>query len=92
MSGSRTFLLELHCEEIPARFLKPLSNEMAANLAAFCKEISVSFNGCEPHYSPRKLSWQLAALADTQPDQTETQVDRHSGCVWTRRGTRPRPD
>ena len=27
MSATQTFLLELHCEEIPARFLKPLCNE-----------------------------------------------------------------
>ncbi|HJV49511.1 MAG TPA: glycine--tRNA ligase subunit beta, partial [Geothrix sp.] len=27
MSATKTFLLELHCEEIPARFLKPLCNE-----------------------------------------------------------------
>ena len=33
MSETRTLLLELHCEEIPARFLKPLSEDLEAKLA-----------------------------------------------------------
>jgi glycyl-tRNA synthetase beta chain len=28
VSGTKTFLLELHCEEIPARFLKPLTEDL----------------------------------------------------------------
>lgn len=67
MSGTRTFLLELHCEEIPARFLGPLSEELADSLEkAFGAKLGVA-------YSPRKLSWSCA-LPEMQADQTETQV------------------
>ena len=38
MSVTRTFLLELHCEEIPARFLAPLSEELAIKLNQFVAE------------------------------------------------------
>ena len=38
MSGTKTFLLELHCEEIPARFLAPLSEELARKLNHFVAE------------------------------------------------------
>ncbi|MBS1784389.1 MAG: glycine--tRNA ligase subunit beta [Acidobacteria bacterium] len=67
MSETRTFLLELHCEEVPARFLKPLSEEFAAAIvAAF---------GVEPEgaYSPRKLSWSCP-MPEMQADQTDTQI------------------
>jgi glycyl-tRNA synthetase beta chain len=38
MSATRTFLLELHCEEIPARFLFSLCNDMAFQLEAWAGE------------------------------------------------------
>lgn len=68
MSGTRTFLLELHCEEIPARFLGPLSDEFATALAGVFGDLEIS-----KAYSPRKLSWSCA-LPEMQADQTETQV------------------
>ena len=74
MSATRTFLLELHCEEIPARFLRPLSVELADQIAAFCKDRSLTFAGADRHFSPRKLSWELTGLGANQPDQTEIQV------------------
>ena len=67
MSEARTFLLELHCEEIPARFLKPLTEELAGSLASsFGAEARSAF-------SPRKLSWSCP-LPVMQADQTETQI------------------
>ena len=35
MSETRTLLLEIHCEEIPARFLKPMSTEFMDGIQAF---------------------------------------------------------
>ena len=35
MSATKTFLLELHCEEIPARFLKLLSDDLTGKLNQF---------------------------------------------------------
>lgn len=45
MSGTKTFLLELHCEEIPARFLGPLSEELSDRLGGLLVE-----SGLWSHY------------------------------------------
>ncbi len=74
MSETKTLLLELHCEEIPARFLKPLSTEFAEAFAKWAESEKLGLGGSVIHYSPRKLSWRLADLPAAQPDQTETQV------------------
>ena len=74
MSGTKTFLLELHCEEIPARFLKPLSEEFRAAFSIWAKAQGLANAGLETFYSPRKLAWRGAGLPVSQPDQTETQV------------------
>ena len=80
MSATKTFLLELHCEEIPARFLNPLTEEFVRKF----DEWSLSMGIREPKsvifnlYSPRKLAWRIIksgeGLFESQPDQTETQV------------------
>lgn len=80
MSGTKTFLLELHCEEIPARFLKPLTEELTFNLVDelnrwFCAPDEVEFwSFAQGLYSPRKLAIRFPRLPVTQPDKTETQV------------------
>jgi glycyl-tRNA synthetase beta chain len=74
MSETRTLLLELHCEEIPARFLKPLSMEFAGSFATWAVGEKLSITTSQVHYSPRKLSWRVEGLPAAQPDQTETQV------------------
>jgi glycyl-tRNA synthetase beta chain len=84
VSATRTFLLELHCEEIPARFLTPLWENFVHLLedkleawfptgdsANYWKNAIDNSTGL---YSPRKLAWRLVGLPAVQPDQTETQV------------------
>lgn len=71
---TRTFLLELHCEEIPARFLRPLSEDLANGLRTFCTDRALVFGGLVADYSPRKLSWRIDGLQANQPDQSEVQV------------------
>jgi glycyl-tRNA synthetase beta chain len=73
VSGTKSFLLELHCEEIPARFLTPLTEEFAAAFTAWAKGQGLPVDGLEAFFSPRKLAWR-GALPAAQPDQTETQV------------------
>ena len=74
MTATRTLLLELHCEEIPARFLKPLGTEfMAAAQGFLLDELKVAVTP-ELLYSPRKLAWRIQGLPVQQPDQAETQV------------------
>jgi len=80
VSATRTFLMELHCEEIPARFLSPLTEDLAAKIAG---SLSTWFASSDPavwreraegFYSPRKIALRFHGIPETQPDQTETQV------------------
>jgi glycyl-tRNA synthetase beta chain len=74
MSGTRTLLLEIHCEEIPARFLQPLGTEFMAGAKAFIQESFKVEVTPELMYSPRKLAWRIQGLPVQQPDQSDTQV------------------
>lgn len=81
MSATKTLLLELHCEEIPARFLEPLSREFRMAFQSWAAQNSVGMliedeyiPDPEWFYSPRKLAWRYSKLMINQPDQTETQV------------------
>jgi glycyl-tRNA synthetase beta chain len=80
MSETKAFLLELHCEEIPARFLKPLTEEFMDKFTAFLKEnhIDPAIPVPWPMWSPRKMAWRMiredSKLTTQQPDQTETQI------------------
>jgi len=73
MNEVRTFLLELHCEEIPARFLGPLTRDFSAAFEAWASSQGLGAGTLESFYSPRKLAWR-GTLAAAQPNQTETQV------------------
>ncbi|HJW72735.1 MAG TPA: glycine--tRNA ligase subunit beta [Geothrix sp.] len=74
MSATKTFLLELHCEEIPARFLKPLTDEFGTAFSGWLGAQGLGSAELEIFFSPRKLAWRGAGLPVSQPDQTETQV------------------
>jgi len=70
----RDLLLELHCEEIPARFLAPLSTEFASALQAWLKDNLQAVLEVERFYSPRKLAWRVSGIPALQPDQSDAQV------------------
>lgn len=81
MSETRTFLLELHCEEIPARFLEPLSREFREAFNRFLAEQGIGqivdggmVGEIKTVYSPRKLGWIYPPIMSIQRDQTETQI------------------
>jgi len=74
MSETRTLLLEIHCEEIPARFLAPLCKEFTEGAQAFIRESLKADLAVECFYSPRKLAWRIHDLPVAQADQTDTQV------------------
>lgn len=85
MSETRTFLLELHCEEIPARFLLSLASDFQDKFSEWRKAhgLTESRGIHDPQwlcYSPRKLSWRSdhafpgSLLPVQQPDQVEEQV------------------
>jgi len=70
----KNLLLEIHCEEIPARFLEPLSDEFAAAFQAWMKESLGVDLAVERFHSPRKLAWRVTGIPQRQPDQREVQV------------------
>jgi len=74
VSGAKPFLLELHCEEIPARFLKLLSADFATRLQAWGAEQSLGAFEVTTFYSPRKLAWRVEALPLSQEDRLEVQL------------------
>lgn len=74
MSGTKTFLLELHCEEIPARFLGPLTEDFSSAFRAWLSGQGLTLGLLDLFYSPRKLAWRAQGLPASQPDLTETQV------------------
>ncbi|MCE1229349.1 MAG: glycine--tRNA ligase subunit beta [Firmicutes bacterium] len=79
MSDTKTLLLELHCEEIPARFLSLLLNDFSHKIedeleswfhTGDSANYGVRIGG---FYSPRKLAWRIPDIPIIQTDQTETQ-------------------
>jgi len=74
VSATQTFLLELHCEEIPARFLDPLTRDFSAAFTTWANGQGLAVTNLEAFYSPRKLAWRGAGLPASQPNQIETQV------------------
>jgi glycyl-tRNA synthetase beta chain len=74
MSETRSLLLEIHCEEIPARFLAPLAAEFKEGIQAFLRENLQAHEDCRCFYSPRKLAWRIQGLPAAQADQSETQL------------------
>jgi len=74
MADIQTLLLELHCEEIPARFLKPLCRDFEMAFLEFAKEQRLGSPTVIGIYSPRKLAWRIQGLSVAQSDISETQV------------------
>ncbi len=60
MSATQTFLLELHCEEIPARFLEPLSEELASKLNLF---VAQTIGSSIQRREPNGPSWSSTTFA-----------------------------
>ena len=74
MSGTKTFLLELHCEEIPARFLGPLSLDLLAGISRVLPSVEGDSMPVTEYYSPRKIAVMIEKVRTVEPDQIETQV------------------
>jgi len=90
MSETKSLLLELHCEEIPARFLKPLTRDMAGKLGQLLEGLSPmtvkasigdgnttqELYGTQivRHFSPRKMSWRIDQVKVLGDDQTDLQI------------------
>ena len=67
-SGAAEFLLEVGCEEIPARFLTDLSRELARKLGELLEKerITVGDVGIRSFYTPRRLVVVVPQMAKRQ--------------------------
>ncbi|HXC17152.1 MAG TPA: glycine--tRNA ligase subunit beta, partial [Holophagaceae bacterium] len=72
---TRTFLLELHCEEIPARFLRPLTNNLLAGLSLQLRTWGVDSFEAGPFLNDKGLA----------PEFLAWMLDNHGGVFFSPR-------
>lgn len=74
MNTISSLLLEIHCEEIPARFLDSLCSDFAEIIRDFiCKNLNIN-PSIEVFYSPRKLAWRIKNIPNLQADRVDSHV------------------
>ncbi len=67
----REFLLEIGTEEIPARFIPPVLEEMAAAFARRCEQERLAVAGIATWGTPRRLTLIARDLAEAQTELTQ---------------------
>ncbi len=67
-----TLLIELGCEEIPARFCQPMLDQLTTNVHAALQNANLldATNTVTPYATQRRLAMLVTGLLDKQPDQT----------------------
>jgi glycyl-tRNA synthetase beta chain len=65
------FLIEVGCEEIPARYIEPILEQLTQRLQSTLSEHALSFGNLEAFASPRRLVLHISGLSPAQPDRTE---------------------
>ncbi|UUX34610.1 glycine--tRNA ligase subunit beta [Fundicoccus culcitae] len=68
---SHQYLLELGMEEIPARFLLDLSNQLRDKVSQFLDAERISFETIQAYATPRRLAVLVSGLASKQADLEE---------------------
>lgn len=61
------FLLEIGCEEIPARFLPGASQQLKQNIEQVLSDHSLGFDEIDAYSTPRRLIVHASGVATTQP-------------------------
>ncbi|MDD5543730.1 MAG: glycine--tRNA ligase subunit beta [Acidobacteriia bacterium] len=69
-----SFLLEVGCEEIPARYLQDLSWRLKDSLGSFLMENRIGFESLEALNSPRRLIVVGKGIAERQEDIREEKI------------------
>ncbi len=87
-SGVGELLLEVGCEEIPARFLEELSRELSTKLGEFLREnrIAVGEAGLRAFYTPRRLVNVVPQVAKRQADLEEKVIGPPKGVAFDPHG------
>ncbi|MEZ0120686.1 MAG: hypothetical protein SGVNAXEH_000830, partial [Holophagaceae bacterium] len=75
---AKDFLLEIHCEEIPAKFLAPLHSDLQEKLLNLLEVNGLVIQGghlrSPDWYSPRKIAIFLPGILEIQPDIQSVEV------------------
>lgn len=66
-------LIELGCEDLPARFVAPLAEALATGIAAGLEKRGIALGAATRYCTPRRIAVLIAAVGERQPDQ---QVER----------------
>ncbi len=74
MSEMRELLFEIGCEEIPAGYIEPALESMAARMARKLEELGLAHDGVETFGTPRRLTLAIRALQERQPDQRKEYI------------------
>lgn len=68
---TKQYLLEIGLEEVPARFLLSLSEQLKERLATFLTEERISFSDIKNYATPRRLAVIVDGIAEKQADLNE---------------------
>ncbi|MFA9492695.1 glycine--tRNA ligase subunit beta [Streptococcus sp. E17BB] len=68
---TKTVLIELGLEEIPAYIVTPAMNQLKDKVSAFLADNRLSFEGIEAFSTPRRLAVRVSGLAERQTDLSE---------------------
>ena len=66
---TQPLLLELGCEDLPARFVVPLANALTRGLSDGLARRGVAMGTARSYATPRRLAVVIQDLAEAQPDQ-----------------------
>ena len=78
---SRSLLIELGCEELPARFVRPGLAQLRATVESLLTEARISFGEARVYGTPRRLSVMIGEVASAGEDL----VDHDSSAAFTAR-------
>lgn len=66
---TQELLIEIGCEDLPARYVLPLAQALAAGMTAGLQSAGVSHGEVRAFATPRRIAVCIAAVAERQPDQ-----------------------
>ncbi|WP_044642388.1 glycine--tRNA ligase subunit beta [Risungbinella massiliensis] len=69
--STQDLLLEIGCEEIPARFVEDGKNQLAQKVTDLLTAERISFESVESFATPRRLAVRVLGVAELQADQSE---------------------
>lgn len=67
---SRAFLLEIGTEDLPARYVAPLSAALSGAITEGLARQGLGFGAVRSFATPRRLAVLIEALAERQPERT----------------------